>query len=92
MAAGRTGVIPAELEQRYYRELTSTLDRIDNLRAEMKEEAKERKDELAALEKAAYRLRRMLKGEESEQTEIPGSEIPHVLSRARRVAAERGDE
>jgi hypothetical protein len=47
--------ISPELERRYSRELTETLDRIDSLRIELKEEMKERRGEIAALEKAAWR-------------------------------------
>jgi hypothetical protein len=70
-----------EQKDRYTREYLETLDRIDNLRVELKEEMKERKGEIATLEKAAFRLRRLLAGRAEEQTEIPGAEIPQVAPR-----------
>jgi hypothetical protein len=69
------------LKDRYTREYLETLDRIDNLRTELKEEVKERKGEIAALEKGAFRLRRLLAGKTEEQTEIPGAEVPQVAPR-----------
>jgi hypothetical protein len=42
---------------------------------------KERKGEIAALDKAAFRLRQLLRGKEVEQGEIPGAEIPSVKPR-----------
>ncbi|WP_242394825.1 hypothetical protein [Anaeromyxobacter oryzisoli] len=76
--------ISPELELRYSRELTKTLTQIDGLTADLKEEMKARKGEIATLQKAAYRLRMLLDGKESEQTEIPGAEIPSVRERETR--------
>ncbi len=70
-----------QLKARYSAELVETLERIDDLTTELKEEVKERKGEISALAKAAFRLRRLLSGHEAEQTEIPGSEIPVVKGR-----------
>src|SRR6266545_4077548 len=67
-----------ELERKYSHALTETLDRVDQLRADLKEETKQRKGEIAQHEKAAFRLRRLLSGKEVEQLEVPGAEVPSV--------------
>ncbi len=73
--------VSAAQRDRYTDELIETLNRIDNLTTELKEEMKERKGEIATLQKAVFRLRHLLDGTEPEQTEIPGSEIPSVRGR-----------
>jgi hypothetical protein len=76
--------ISPDLERKYSRELAKTLDQIDNLLTDLKEELKERKGEIAALEKAAYRLRLMLKGH-GDQAQIPGAELPSIRPSRRDV-------
>ncbi len=87
----RPDLTPAP-KDRYTREYLDLLDRIDNLRVELKEETKERKGEIASLEKAAFRLRRLLAGREEDQTEIPGAEIPQVRPRISSMSVHIGGE
>jgi hypothetical protein len=75
-----------ELRERYTREYLDLLDRRDALAEELREETKERKGEIATLDKAAFRLRRLLGGKTDDQLEVPGAEIPHP--KPRRGAAE----
>jgi hypothetical protein len=70
-----------ELQAKYTAEYLDLLDRIDNLEVELKDEVKERKGEIAALKKGAFRLRRLLAGREDDQLEVPGAEVPHVKPR-----------
>jgi hypothetical protein len=70
-----------ELERKYAHALTETIDKVDNLRADLKEITKERKGEIATHEKAVFRLRRLLSGKEVEQLEVPGAELPSVAPR-----------
>jgi hypothetical protein len=76
-----------ELRERYTREYLDLLDRRDALAEELREETKERKGEIATLDKAAFRLRRLLGGKEDDQLEVPGAEIPHPRPRMSRTAA-----
>lgn len=81
-----------DLELKYGRELTKTLKRIDNLTEELKELNAERKGEIASLKKAAYRLRLLLEGQDAEQLEVPGSEVPSVRRSGRPGAFGDGSE
>lgn len=74
-----------ELELKYARELTKTLKRIDNLKEELREETAERK--------AAFRLRLLLDGQDADQLEVPGSEVPSVRRSGRPESfGEEGEE
>jgi hypothetical protein len=79
-----------ELQAKYTREYLDTLDRIDNLKVELKEVVTERKGEIATLDKAAFRLRRLLGGKTDDQLEVPGAEIPHPKPRATSMSVSIG--
>jgi hypothetical protein len=79
-----------ELRERYTREYLDLLDRRDALAEELREETKERKGEIATLDKAAFRLRRLLGGKEDDQLEVPGAEIPHPKPRATSMSVSIG--
>jgi hypothetical protein len=76
MAKGKSA--SEALLNRYGDELLTVLRKTEELERELREEVKERKEEILTYKRAQVKLRMLIEGTAPDQLEVPGTEVPEI--------------